>query len=154
MPKKGERGYCMKCSLRIIWCIALVGCVLSFCDAPVAVSLDSPLFSSPYTQALQYTMHVWSDIRVAAGISGNLYNRDDYATYLYAIIGQLYCLDNAMIACDENIPSDDIVYLARVLEMIKQEVMALPIVSAQEQVIQHLFARIEKKLAALLVDSQ
>jgi len=143
----------MKYSLGIVWCTVLAGCVFSLCDVPIVVSVESSSFSSLYAQALQYTMRVWSDIRVAAYTLHTLHNQDDYNTFVYAILGQLLCVDNAMTACDSTILLDDVAYLMRVLEMVKQEANALPLISVQAQLMQQLFENIEKKISALLCQS-
>lgn len=140
----------MRYSLGIVWYTVLAGCVFSLCDVPVAVSFDAPFFSSPYTQILESTMHVWSDIREAAEMLSNLPSQDDYNMFVYAIIGQLLCIDHALAACDATIVSEDVAYLARVLAMVQQEAMALSLVSAQAAVMQQLFGRIEKKLTTLI----
>lgn len=148
----------MRYSLSIVWYTVLAGCVFSLCDVPVVVSFDTPFFSSPYTQVLQATMHVWSDIREAADMlnnshTNNVHNQDDYNTFVYAIIGQLLCVEHAIAACDETILPDDIAYLARVVAMVEQEAMALSLIPVQAGVMQQLFGRIEKKLAGLLRQS-
>ena len=121
---------------------------------PTTALFDSPFFSSSYTEVVQSTMRVWSDIRLVASMVNNSYNQDDYNAFVYAIIGQLLCVDNAMAACDARIVPEDIAYLAHVLELVKQEVTALPLIPAQAQAMQRLFEAIEKKLAILLDDSQ
>ncbi len=143
----------MRYSLGVVWCTVLAGFVFSLCDVPTTALFDSPFFSSPYTELLQSTMHVWSDIRAVASMWDNSCNQDDCNPFIYAIIGQLLCVDKAMTACDARIIPDDVVYLARVLELVKKEAIALPFIPVQAEVINQLFEKIERKLATLLGQS-
>jgi hypothetical protein len=139
----------MKYSLGIVWYTVLAGCVFSVCDVPVAISFDTPFFSSPYMQVVQSTMHVWSDIREAAEMVSNPHNQDDYTMCVHAILGQLLCVEHAIAACDATVSSDDIEYLTRVVAMVHQEATALSLIPVHVGVMQQLFGRIEKKLTAL-----
>lgn len=143
----------MRYSLGIVWCTVLAGFVFSFCDEPTTTLFDSPFFSSPYTEVLRSTMHVWSDIRVVRSMLDNSYNQDDYNTCVYAILGQLLCIDTTLSACDTNIVPEDVVYLRCIVELMKQEATALSVIPAQAHAMQQLFVTIEQKLATLLTQS-
>jgi c-di-GMP-related signal transduction protein len=72
---------------------------------------------------------------------------------MYAIVGQLLCIDTIL---NQSISAivEDIAYLAHVLEIVKQEATALPLlIPLQSDVIQHLFVTIEKKINLLLGQS-
>jgi hypothetical protein len=142
----------MKYSLAIV-CSMFVGFVFSSSDMPV-VSFDNPFLSSPYTHALNYTMRVWSDIRMAAAMAQAAPHGDDYSSFVYAIIGQLFCLNTSISACDTTLVLDDITYLGRVLDITKQEASMLPLIPAQADAIRELFKSIEIKISALLDNAQ
>lgn len=143
----------MRYSVGILWCTILAGFVFSFCDVPTALLFDSPSFLSPYTEVLQSTMRVWSDIRAVKSMGDGSCNQDDYNTCVYAIIGQLLCIDTIMIASDTDTIPEDVLYLLRVMDLVKQEAVALSLTPAHAHVMQQLFESIEKKLAVLLTQS-
>jgi hypothetical protein len=144
----------MEYSLRIRWYIVFAAQFFFVCAIPTTISFDNQFLSSTYTQTLEYTMQVWSDIRELMALSHDTtYNHEYGMVQMYAIVGQLLCIDTIL---NQSISAivEDIAYLAHVLEIVKQEATALPLlIPLQSDVIQHLFVTIEKKINLLLGQS-